>query len=146
MKCIYTLFTKDGLKKNISNYIIGGIFILFVILAILFYKVGFYILENDINKIVNMMRKNHDINIFSPNNQIIKKKKKKGKAIDIANPRKKKKSKTIISVNKGIITNKDSDNLIKSQSKTDLKIQSILNRSPISQTKIKIYNKKRKSI
>ena len=145
MKCVYTLFTKEGLRKNIANYIIGSIFILFIILAILFFKLGFYFLENDIKKIVNLMSKNNNINIYSPNNKIIKKKKKNGKSIDISNPRKKKKTKTNFTNNKGVPTNKDSENIIKSQSKLDLKMQSNLIKSPNSKTKIKIYSKKIKN-
>ena len=144
MKCIYTLFTKEGLKKNIANYVICVIFILFIILAILFCKVGLYLFENDIKQIVKMSTKNNKINIYSPGNKIIKKKKKKGKSIDIANPRKKRKSKTNLSVNKGVPTNKDSENLSKSQSKLNLKMHSFLNKSPINKD-IKIYNEKIKN-
>ena len=146
MKCIYTLFTKDGLSKNFANYIIGIIFILFVILIIIFCKVGLYLLENDINQIVKMITKknNNNTNIYSPKNKIIKKKKKKVKSIDISNPRKRRKSKTNLSNNKGVQTNKDSENLIKSQSKLDLKIHNFLNKSPISKD-IKIYSIKIKN-
>jgi len=147
MKCIYTLFTKDGLRKNIANYIIGSIFILFIIMAILFYKLGIYFFENDIKKILDMKtkKKNNNINIYSPNNKTIKKKKKKEKSVDIANPRKKKKPKVNMAFNKGMTTRKESENIIKSHSKLDLKMKEGLINYPINKTKVKIYKKKIKN-
>ena len=40
MKCYYVLFTKEGLSKNIGNYIIAFITIWFLISGIIFFKVG----------------------------------------------------------------------------------------------------------
>ena len=40
MKCIYTLFTKEGISNNIGNYILIFMTTLFVILGILFNKCG----------------------------------------------------------------------------------------------------------
>ena len=57
MKCYYTLFTKEGLKTNIGNYIILFIILLFIISAILFYKCGYPMLENDIREIIKNKNK-----------------------------------------------------------------------------------------
>ena len=45
MKCIYTLFTKDGLLTNIGNYILLLSIIIFVISAILFINVAIILLK-----------------------------------------------------------------------------------------------------
>ena len=52
MKCYYTLFTKDGLLKNIGSYILLFTIVLFIISGILFYKCGYFTLEEDIKEIV----------------------------------------------------------------------------------------------
>ena len=52
MRCIYTIFTKEGLSKNIGNYILLFIIISFVILSILFYKVGYELLLKEIELII----------------------------------------------------------------------------------------------
>ena len=52
MKCVYTLFTKEGLKSNIGSYILMLIITIFIVSSILFYKVGYPLLENDINSIL----------------------------------------------------------------------------------------------
>ena len=57
MKCYYVLFTKEGLSKNIGNYIIAFITIWFLISGILFFKVGYEFLEEDINKIISLKKK-----------------------------------------------------------------------------------------
>ena len=51
MKCVYTLFTKDVLLKNIGSYILLFIIFLFIISAILFYKCGYNFLEDEIEEI-----------------------------------------------------------------------------------------------
>ena len=57
IKCTKTLFSKDGLKKNISSYILI-IFITYFLLAImLFIKCGYPLLVNDINEILNEKEK-----------------------------------------------------------------------------------------
>ena len=57
IKCINSLFTIDGLKYNISNYIFM-IFVFYYLLSIiLFIKCGYYLLENDINEIINLKKK-----------------------------------------------------------------------------------------
>ena len=52
MKCIYTLFTKKGLKNNIGSYILILNIAIFLVSSILFYKVGYPVLENDIRIII----------------------------------------------------------------------------------------------
>ena len=80
MKCTKNLFTKEGLKSNISSYILL-IFIFFFTLSImLFIKCGYPLLNNDINEIIQNKRKGNKDN--SNNNDIlgiIKKQNKKGK-------------------------------------------------------------------
>jgi hypothetical protein len=46
MKCFYTLFTKEGIIKNIEHYILMFIIIIFIILGILFYKCGYPSIES----------------------------------------------------------------------------------------------------
>ena len=97
MKCIYTLFSKEGLVRNYANYILLLIFLTYLILIILFYKVGYYILEGEINKIIKYkesIQNNININTNASGKKIIKKKKKKKrkKSENMANPLKKRKS------------------------------------------------------
>ena len=90
MKCIYTLFTKDGLLTNIGNYILLLSIIIFVISTILFYKCGYHIIETEISTIINSTIK---INEKSDNSNMPEFKQKKKKII-----KKKKKNKRISSV------------------------------------------------
>ena len=83
MKCVYTLFTKEGLIKNIANYIILAFFIPFIILLILFYKVGYYLLETDINQIESSKISKRKINnTITPCDKVLKKKKKRQKIFE----------------------------------------------------------------
>ena len=78
LKCYYTLFTKNGLYKNIGNYIIAFITILFAILGILFYKCGYYYFENEITLIIKektQKESNYSMNIIETNVDNIKKEK-----------------------------------------------------------------------
>ena len=52
MKCVYTLFTKEGLIGNIGCYIFAFIIVIFLVSSILFYKIGYVLLENDIKDII----------------------------------------------------------------------------------------------
>ena len=52
MKCYYTLFTKDGIVKNIGNYILLFIILSFIISGILYYKCRHPLLEEDIKEIL----------------------------------------------------------------------------------------------
>ena len=89
MKCVYTLFTKDGLEKNIASYIIIFFIAVWLISGSLFYKWGFNTLEQDIYKIIEYKYDNNEknkdkkiiniketININVKKNKIIKNNKK----------------------------------------------------------------------
>ena len=54
IKCYKTLFTKDGLKSNIGSYILLFIILLFLVSIILFYKCGYIMLEEKIDKIYKL--------------------------------------------------------------------------------------------
>ena len=141
MKCVYTLFSKDGLQKNIANYIIVIIFILFSILSILFYKVGYYLIENDIKQIISLKEKrNNDIIKFPSNKIISENKKKKKKSKNLSNPLKKKNHKINYQINTNI------ENPVKSSSKIDLKNLNIFANSVKDQSNnnIKVYKGKNK--
>ena len=144
MKCYYTLFTKDGLNKNIGNYIIISSTIIFIILAILFYKVGFPIIEEKINKIIESKKKNR--NRFKestrrvPNQKTIKKKNKKK---HIHNPIKKKSSKKISNNVKFNIKNNSSDSKLSSKlEQTKSSVMHIKEKNHLNE--INIYNKHKK--
>jgi hypothetical protein len=57
MKCYETLFSKEGLLTNIGSYILLFIIITHMISIILFYKFGYYILENKIKNIISKLKK-----------------------------------------------------------------------------------------
>ena len=57
MKCYKTLFTKEGLISNVGSYILLFTIFLFLLSAIIFIKCGFYILNEEINKILNYIKK-----------------------------------------------------------------------------------------
>ena len=59
MKCVYTLFTKIGLIKNIGSYILLFTILLFLISMILFYKCGYNLLEDDIKEIIEIKNENN---------------------------------------------------------------------------------------
>jgi hypothetical protein len=81
MKCVYTVFTKEGLQSNIGSYILIIVILLFGVSSILFYKVGYVMLENSINYILfekgkkNIEKKKE--NIYEYENKSSHKKKKK---------------------------------------------------------------------
>ena len=58
MKCVDTLFSKDGLITNIGSYLLLFTFVFNVISAIIFYKCGYHIIESDIEEVMNLKRKN----------------------------------------------------------------------------------------
>ena len=93
IKCINQLFSKDGLLTNILSYILIIITIFFCISIFIFSKCGFYIIEQEIKKIVSKRkRSSNDIkhNIYSTKKSINKKKKKKKIKTTIVNPTKRK--------------------------------------------------------
>ena len=82
MKCVYTLFSKEGLLTNIGSYILLFTFVFFTISTFIFYKCGYQIIEKKLKNIISEKNKN-------------KKKFKNNKKNSIKTIRKKKKSKTL---------------------------------------------------
>ena len=52
MKCIDKLFSKDGLLTNIGSYLLIFTFVFFTISTFVFYKCGYQIIEENINRII----------------------------------------------------------------------------------------------
>ena len=143
MKCVYTLFTKKGLKSNIGSYILIVVTLNYFVASILFYKVGYPMLEKDINNIIlekEAIKKNisnNDINIYNkldikkPNKKRKMSKKKSSKSVqkntNLDFPPKKK------ILNK-VKHNKHKINECFSQSKIQLKDSKIFHRMKKSKT------------
>ena len=73
MKCYKTLFSQEGIIKNIGSYILIFTTFLFAISGILFYKCGYPLLEDDINSIIQLKEKeNNPNNINIKNTELIK--------------------------------------------------------------------------
>ena len=51
MKCYKALFSKDGLIRNIGSYVLLFVIFIFIVSAILFYKCGYNLLEDQIKEI-----------------------------------------------------------------------------------------------
>ena len=79
MKCTKELFSKDGLKNNISSYILIIIILAFLISIILFMKCGYHLLEEEIKEIINLIRKHEKNPQFLSNLKNTKKTIRKGK-------------------------------------------------------------------
>ena len=144
MKCYYTLFTKDGLNKNIGNYIVVSSTIAFIILGIFFYKAGFPIIEEKINVIIESKKKNRnkmkETTRKVTNQKIIKKKNKKK---HVHNPTKKKSTKKISNNVKFNIKNNSSDSKLSSKlENTKSSVIHIKEKSHLSE--INIYNNHKK--
>ena len=82
IKCTKALFSKEGLKNNISSYILIIFITYFLLSIILFIKCGYPLLINDINNIINekekiQNQKNNNNKIITTNNTGKKKKNKK---------------------------------------------------------------------
>ena len=56
VKCSKNLFSKNGLIKNISNYVISFIFVFYLISILLFIKCGYPMLKLDIEQIISKKR------------------------------------------------------------------------------------------
>ena len=94
IKCTKVLFSKEGLVKNISSYIISISMIYFLLSVLLFIKCGYHLLLNDINEIIISKKTKTKSSILTTS----KRKKKNGiNKTKVANksqfPPKKKKSK-----------------------------------------------------
>ena len=68
IKCTKALFSKEGLKNNISSYILIIFIGHFLLSILLFIKCGFYLLEEKIRNILNEKEKNKKNNIINKNN------------------------------------------------------------------------------
>ena len=53
IKCTKELFSKEGLKSNISSYILFIFIFDFLLSIVLFMKCGYKLLENDISEIIS---------------------------------------------------------------------------------------------
>ena len=71
MKCYNALFSKYGLLKNLGNFILLLIILIFASSSILFYKVGYVML---CNKLKEVQTKASQARV-NPVNQILKKEK-----------------------------------------------------------------------
>ena len=132
MKCMNTLFTKNGLLTNIANYILIFITISFLVLFFLFLKFGMFFINEDITKIINWKRQNKnqfDILNIDPKGE------KKKKTIKIKNkplnPLKKKRDYEIKNKNKNKKDKKKNSKSIKKRpansfSKIELKNTNII--------------------
>jgi len=99
MKCYETLFSKEGLLTNIGSYILLFIIIVHMISIILFYKCGYYFLEEKMKGIISKMKKKPKLSnknkikksvVYDDKPPKISNKKKKKSSIYInANPSKK---------------------------------------------------------
>ena len=123
MKCYYTLFTKDGIYKNICSYILLFIILFFIISGILFYKCGYYSLENIIKEIISN-RRNKEKNIHIV--ETVGKNKKKKKV--------KNKNKSVPPIKK-IKKNKKNLDLRNKNGEIKLKIKKVINNKIINQNK-----------
>ena len=125
MKCTSTLFSKDGLLNNIASYILIIITLIYIILIIVYYKFGDFLINNDIQKILSDKRKTkRKSNIFNMNKNENKKKRKSKMNINykIGNPLKNKRNSTKKKSSKII----DRNYKIKSLSKIELNNTNIL--------------------
>ena len=136
MKCVYTLFTKDGISRNIANYILLFFIIILAISGILFYKFGYYLLESDIKEIIesNNGKNKNNIDIIETNIIKIKGKKKK---IKKARNKIKIRKNNIIPIYKKSDLNTDNH---KSSTKIDLKP----NKDILTLNEKKVYNNDKK--
>ena len=97
MKCTKELFSKDGLKNNISSYILLIFIFFFLLSIILFMKCGFRLLEEDIRQILSEINTKNKMkkNINNNKNNILKrssktKRKKRSKKYNANFPTKRK--------------------------------------------------------
>ena len=77
MKCYYTVFSKDGLVKNIGSYIFIFIVALFISTGIFYWKCGHRLLEDDMNEILSSKEKETQLKRIAKKKSINKKNTKK---------------------------------------------------------------------
>ena len=155
MKCVYTLFSKDGLYKNIGSYLLIFLILSFIITIILFHKTGYHFLEEDINEIIsqksngdkdNNKKNKENINIKETNiknNPIKNKDKNKSKELKIIKSKKNKKPNRTTNIDNS--TNKFSTNIML-QKNLNININNNINSKKNKKEKIKekALNKKTK--
>ena len=133
MKCVDTLFSKYGLLKNLEFYILIIMAVLYAGSGILFYRMGYPILENDIKEILD--------NIYE-NKQQRNKKKTRSRKIkstinknnnNISNPKKRKKNANNTSRNK-------EQNVNIAKSTVNLENSNNYNNNNKTVTKLKVIN------
>ena len=79
IKCTKALFSKEGLKNNISSYILLIFIGQFLLSIILFMKCGYPLLVNDINEIINEKEKIQNENPMAKSSYFAAKRKKEKK-------------------------------------------------------------------
>ena len=137
MKCVDTLFSKEGLLTNIGSYLLIFTFVFFTISTFIFYKCGYQIIEEYINRIIESKHINKIKTEFKKGKgkksckklSLKKNKRKSLKAKNESNPIKKKKVK-----NKKNIYKLEKKNLL-SSSKIRLKNPIKLKLTPIKEIK-----------
>ena len=114
IKCTKALFSKEGLKNNISSYILLIFIAHFLLSIILFIKCGYPLLVKDINDIINKKQKakrdESKVNLITERKQN-KGMKKRGKKVGIKNsknPPKKYKLNFVNNMNLSKVQNKES--------------------------------------
>ena len=126
MRCVDTLFSKEGLIANIGSYLLLFTFVVNAISAIIFYKCGYHIIENHIEEVVNLKTINKDkIDIYGKKHKNINKQKnrrknnikKKNNSLGNSNPIKKNFKKSTLNFAK--------EKELQQKSSTILKIKSI---------------------
>ena len=139
MKCYETLFSKDGILTNIGSYILLFIIIVHMISIIVFYKCGYYILENKIKDIISKRKKRPKLTTARKikKNEIYELKKTKVKN---KNKKKKKKSKFKNS-NPSKKVKKYNKNITFIQEKTD-KSNRKLSKLKLKENTFNIFNEK----
>ena len=172
MKCYEVLFSKEGLLTNIGSYILLLIILIHTVSTIIFYKCGYYFLENNVKNIIKNKKKEKqskptkkDINVIknksnniSPKQKSEKikqnvkknkknsKKKNKNKNKNKANPLKKTKNRKNVVINQVNININNSNS--KSFNKLKLKDTDIFSpqskKTSNNNAKLKKFNKDKK--
>ena len=144
MKCANTLFTKNGLLLNIANFMMIFNIIIFACLFILFFKVGFYLIEKDIEKIIfEKINKEAYLNSSKIKSKGKKKKNRKMKKIEdkMSNPKRKKQKK--------MKTSKIKHNLkidAKSSSKIYFNNATVINNEGKQNDQLNVFKKKKSKL
>ena len=142
MKCANTLFTKNGLISNIASYILIFNLIIYLVLFILYFKIGVFMIDKDIEGIIK--EKENQMNSCTVVPREKKKKRGRNKAIGVFknNPSKKKKKKS-----KTMIIKKKLKKEVKSYSKIEFNNTNVLGCVQNEQKNyLQIYTKKKSNL